>query len=367
MSNPTINNIPPSTGRMLTENGNTVNIADLLSFIGAGAGYVKPTNYLYVGKNGNDTTGDGSANLPFLTVQKAIDTATSGTAIFIFPGTYTENLNFKAGVYLTAPNVFSVYITGNHTVNFNGTIVCNNIVFNSTSGITLKFSGTTAQNFQLYNSSVYSTNGDAIYGENTNSNSKIILQDGTCVVSNSVSDSARAVYMAYTCKTTIIANRFTFKVNDSSNVCISLNGYANFTHTSDAIVGEVVMADYSNATIAMVSLTASNVPVLMMNSAGMSAFINVTVNTNVSPAINGVGGHTFVAVLYTNTGVGGSPTLNGGLGSISLPMSSIKLRNSNLLPSGQVASGQNSGALEFDGTDLYFTAGTTRKKVAFQS
>jgi len=45
---------------------------------------VEPSNYLYIGKNGNDDTGNGSANKPFLTVSKAITEALSGTTLFIY-------------------------------------------------------------------------------------------------------------------------------------------------------------------------------------------------------------------------------------------------------------------------------------------
>jgi len=41
------------------------------------------TNYLYVGKNGSDSTGNGSVEKPYLTISKAITIANSGTTIFI--------------------------------------------------------------------------------------------------------------------------------------------------------------------------------------------------------------------------------------------------------------------------------------------
>lgn len=354
-----INNIEPNTGRMLGENGDIVNVADLIKNIAGGVGVVKPTNYLYVSKGGNDSTGDGSANLPFATVQHALDIATSGTVIFIFPGSYNESITLKANVYLVSPTPYAVYITGNHTANFSGTSILANIVLSSSSGITLSYSGSNTQSVQLYNSSINSNNGDALNITNTGTGSKIQFTDCSNSVSTSGS-SARCIYTSNTSKTTILANRTTFKVDNPNNVCIALNGASSLIHTSDQIIGQVTMADTSSATIAMVALTTTNVPVLVTNSSGVSSFINDTVTTTSSPAITGAGVHTFVAVLYTSTGVGGASTLNGGLGPIGLPMSSIKLRTANLLPSAQVATGQNSGSFEFDGTHLYFTIGTTR-------
>ncbi len=43
---------------------------------------------IYVGKDGNDTTGDGSAQLPYASVDVAINKAPSGSAIYIKAGTY---------------------------------------------------------------------------------------------------------------------------------------------------------------------------------------------------------------------------------------------------------------------------------------
>jgi hypothetical protein len=44
---------------------------------------------IYVATDGNDTTGDGSQENPFATIQKAIDTATYGCTVIVRSGTYT--------------------------------------------------------------------------------------------------------------------------------------------------------------------------------------------------------------------------------------------------------------------------------------
>jgi len=359
----TINNIEPGTGRMIRENGQVINIADIWADFIAGVGLVKPTNYIYVSKGGNDTTGDGSANFPYLTVQQAINVATIGTTLFVFPGTYVESLTLKADVMITSPAKFAVTITGNHTANFIGTIVLENVILNSVSGITLAFSGTGAQNLQLIGSTINSTSGDAINWTNTNASSKILFEDGTCNVLTS-GTTARCIYTSATSQGSIIANRVSFKVNIPNNVCIALNGAIAFTHTSDQIVGQVTMANTSSATIGLVAMTTTSVPILVTNSSGMSTFADVTVTTTASPMVTGIGGHTFVAVLYASTGSGGAATLNGGLGPIGLPMSAVKIRTSGLIPAAQVAAGLNSGTLEFTGTDLYITKGTIRYKIS---
>jgi hypothetical protein len=52
---------------------------------------IQPTNSLYVAKNGNDTTGDGSVTRPYLTIKKALSVSTAGTTIKISSGIYTED------------------------------------------------------------------------------------------------------------------------------------------------------------------------------------------------------------------------------------------------------------------------------------
>lgn len=357
-----INNKEPFTGRFMREDGTLVNIAELMQAMAGGNGVVKPDNYIYVAKNGNDTTGDGSANLPYLTISKALTVATSGKIIFVFPGTYTENITFKAGVFIISSARYGISIVGNHTADFTGTAVCDNITFSSSTGSTISFEGTGAQNLQFYNCSINATDGDAVNWTNTNSSSKILMMDGTCNVLTSGA-SARCFYSASTAKGTFIADRISFRIDNNNNVCLAIGGDIAFTHTSDQIIGQVTVSDTASATIAQVAMSTGNIPVLITNSSGTTAVINDTVSTTATPAFTGAGIITDVALLYLSTGVGGASTLNGGLGAISLPMSSVKIRATSLVPATQVSAGQNTGALEFDGTHLYFTAGTTRTQI----
>jgi hypothetical protein len=76
-------------------------------------------NTFYVAKNGNDTSGDGSAQNPYLTVQKALSMMTSTrNAIIVNPGVYTETLAFTNDgmVYL---DLRSANIVGDVTWNCN--------------------------------------------------------------------------------------------------------------------------------------------------------------------------------------------------------------------------------------------------------
>jgi len=231
-----------------------VNIETVSTLKTLAAEHVKPMNFCYVSKGGNDSTGDGSAVYPYLTIQKAIDSSASGVTIYIYPGTYAESITFKAGVNLSAPSKFSVYITGNHISSFTGTVVLENIILQASTGVTLTTSGSGSQNIQLISCSSNSGTGDAISAGNTNAASKIYLEDCTVNVSTSGA-TARCLYSLSTAKGSIIANRTSFKLDNASNVAISLGGAISFTHTSDVITGSVALTNTVSFAIEPVELS----------------------------------------------------------------------------------------------------------------
>lgn len=319
------------------------------------AGAVAPQNYLYVSKNGNDSN-NGAADRPFLTIQAAINAASSGTTIFIFPGTYAENLTLKAGVNLTASVKFGITITGNHVANFTGTVSITHVVLNSTTGVTLTFSGTGAQNLQFSKASIYSGSGDAIYYSNTNASSRISLEDGTCYVGTSGS-TARCFYSESTAKGMVIANRFTFYIDNTANIALAINGAIGFTHTSDVVSGQIIVANSAYYVGQLVALTTSGgIPCLVTNSTGISLLFACVLTSTVTP-ISGAGVFMYSAVSYASTGVGAANTLNSGAGAQPMPLSSLKLEATTLKATAV------DGLLEYDGTHLYFTIGTTRTAI----
>lgn len=67
----------------------------------------------YVATTGNDTTGDGSAALPYLTIQKAATVATTGQTVAIRGGTYRETITpTNNGVRFIAYPTETVIISG---------------------------------------------------------------------------------------------------------------------------------------------------------------------------------------------------------------------------------------------------------------
>lgn len=330
---------------------------------------VNPANSLYVAKNGNDSTGNGSANYPYLTISAAITAATSGTTVFIAPGTYAESITFKAGVNLVCEVSYGVYITGNHVFNISGTVICQNIIFQNAnsvaSGTTIAFSGTSAQNLQLYSCSVNSQStsgaGDCVNWTNTSASSKMQIIDSTWSVSNSGS-TARVFYSTTGAAGSVIANRTTFKLNNPDNVCLSVGGAISFTHTSDAVVGQTVMSGSASMLSASLTHTCATVPVLNTTSSGTTTFLECIDTTTATPAAIGTGVLVFFGTAFASTGAGGASTLSGGLGPIPLKVSPICFRLG-LFGAAGIASGQLSGTLMFDGTFLYFVSGSTRNVI----
>ncbi|OGF21520.1 hypothetical protein A2316_01905 [Candidatus Falkowbacteria bacterium RIFOXYB2_FULL_38_15] len=90
----------------------------------------------YVAKTGNDTTGDGSSGNPWLTLQKAEDTASNGDTVYANEGTYKENEAAIHGwrplkgitwiasgtvtVHGTAPGTRVLYSSGTAAASFTG-------------------------------------------------------------------------------------------------------------------------------------------------------------------------------------------------------------------------------------------------------
>jgi hypothetical protein len=90
-------------------------------------------NALYVSKLGNDTTGNGSFNKPFLTCGKANTAAVAGQTIYVDAGTYSESpITFT-------PNITWVGVSPNSTIIQATLLNLNNGVWNTTTSPYLQF------------------------------------------------------------------------------------------------------------------------------------------------------------------------------------------------------------------------------------
>lgn len=116
----------------------------------------------------------------YTTIAAALTAATSGSTIFIRPGTYTENLTLKAGVNLTAFSSDSssngtgvVVILGMCTMTTAGTVSISNIQLQTNSAALLAVTGSAASIVHLNNCYLNCTNTTGITFSSSNAAASI--------------------------------------------------------------------------------------------------------------------------------------------------------------------------------------------------
>ena len=110
-------------------------------YVGNGSGGSGPANDLHVSKWIVNQTPNAGGNQT--TLAAAMAAASAGDTIFLYPGTYNENVTWTGGVAIVA---FCGTEFGN-TVNINGTITINAPGFYQTSGIRYNANGSISINF----------------------------------------------------------------------------------------------------------------------------------------------------------------------------------------------------------------------------
>jgi hypothetical protein len=130
----TVQPTPTATGNTTNLNstfkdaaGNTWIVDSIGDAIQTGNAPFKNLNEYHVDPNGNDTTGDGSQEKPFLTITKALTVATPNDQVIVHAGSYTED------IVISNPNIALVgaqseygsltQINGSVTVTASGTSV----------------------------------------------------------------------------------------------------------------------------------------------------------------------------------------------------------------------------------------------------
>ncbi|MDR3291315.1 MAG: DUF11 domain-containing protein [Methanobrevibacter sp.] len=134
INNNEINNSSNTTNQTLELNNLSINLLD---------GDFRANSDIYVDPlNGNDATGDGSASLPFKTINKSVTGAATGTTIHLSNGTYTgvNNTNIRIivnDITITGESSGGVILDGENVLNtrffycYGGeyNITFNNIIF----------------------------------------------------------------------------------------------------------------------------------------------------------------------------------------------------------------------------------------------
>ena len=313
-----------------------------------------PTGTLFVSKNGLDTNTGAELN-PFLTISAAIAAATSGTTVFIMPGTYTENVTLVAGVSLQGQQARTTIISGNMTAAFSGTVFLHSLDLQASSGVVLTQSGSSSTNLQMHDCYLLSISGAShcIDYTNTNSASKLVLEVGT--VNVQVSTSAKCFNSSATAAGSIIFYYVSSKLLDNKdNVCLAVAGTLSFTYTLDTVYGQITVANTASFTGLNLNCQTTTVAAFTTNSSSTSSMVNTFASTAANPCFAGAGAFAYGLIGFPSTGEGFAPTLNGGAGAAPIPSSSFQFHpeaNTTLPFNGQV---------NYTGTHLYVTIGSTR-------
>jgi hypothetical protein len=160
-----------------------------------GAAITALAQEVYVAKNGNDTTGDGSLSLPYLTIGRAL-TFVNGEPladhyrINVSPGVYAENLSITRARILisgasTSPEQRQTLIVGTVTINptsaaskFNDVVALSGLLLNSNVAATPTITVTGTQEYQVDFETCYLTSEAAdaqvLLCDATNANRPII-------------------------------------------------------------------------------------------------------------------------------------------------------------------------------------------------
>jgi len=192
----------PTIGQSLK--AGSITATDLEWITGGGSALPTTSKTIYVAKYGNDTTGNGSSDLPFASLGKAITTANSISSspnpitIFISAGVYIENnslgpLTVTAnGISIVGASRTGVVLIGstpaNNLVLVNNPILITNLTFQASSplatGLTLSAGNlSVVENVRIINFLV----GIETVGLGTNSygiNSCTFVANGTAVYNN---------------------------------------------------------------------------------------------------------------------------------------------------------------------------------------
>lgn len=290
-------------------------------------------NTLWVAKNGLDTN-TGTVTDPFLTISAAMSAAVSGTEICVMPGTYTENVNLIAGVFLHGGNTRAVYITGNMTASFNGSSYCKFLDLQASSGSVVTISGTNATEVQFDDVNINSTGSGlhCVSYTNTNSSSQFIANDGAWNVYVSANGGA-VLNTSSTAAGSIQWYNITARLLDNpNNICISLGGSVAFVHTLDQVVGQTVVSNSASNTSTFISHITNTVPTIVTSSSGVTAFFDCIETSTAIPIITGNGSFSYAAITYGSTGKVGASTINGGQGALPLDFAPLKWRSGALRP-----------------------------------
>jgi hypothetical protein len=165
---------------------------------------------IWVTKTGDDTTGNGTKALPFLTIQKGVDTASANGTVYLGTGVYAEATRVSVSKPLTMQGLSNVRTSSTNTGN---QFIINHATVNSTHNFNrIIFDGTTVANNNITDNAglsgmTYNFNNCGFFNYSRGGVS-ITAASSTTTVRNSIHSSARVIASAFgtTIKSSAAAN-----------------------------------------------------------------------------------------------------------------------------------------------------------------
>lgn len=249
-------------------------------------------NEIFVSKNGNDSTGNGSINAPFLTISAAITEVNSfsdnvSIIVNISPGIYTENISIiKPNVHLKGSSIGSTKmsrINGTLTINprsstggmFANYYIFENISFVGSSNNVFGYTGNHTGSLFIKNCMIYTENANVKGLSFTNTTSiKVTIDDSDINLDGTGSASNQnAVYTS--AGSSVIGSFNTCNIYGRTAASISIDGSSNITFNRCYITnnGDDVV-ELKNSVVAY--FTQSTISNSKLNSNG----INISNSTN---------------------------------------------------------------------------------------
>lgn len=289
-----------------------------------------PANGFIVAKDGN---GD------FSTIATALTAATSGTTIFIRPGTYTENLTLKAGVNLCAFDSDSginggtntsanVIIIGKCTMTTAGTVTISGIQLQTNSDYFLAITGSAASIVNLVNCYLNAVNNTGISYSSSSSSSQLNISYcmgniGTTGITPFLCTSSGTLNIYYTTwlnsggatttstvNTTIFNCWYTFLNTPITITSVSTTiSHSWFTCTNATCLTLVTSGTTTCTHCAFVSGTATAISAGSGTTIGLNLCEVSSTNTN---ALTGSGTINSYGILFSNTSFKNNATTSGG-------------------------------------------------------
>lgn len=299
---------------------------------------VRVTNDLHVAKwIVNQTANSGGNNL---TIQSAINNATSGDTVFIFPGTYNENLTLKAGVNLTAfgsdsslNGTGTVIINGTCSFSSAGSVTIQGIMLQTNSAALLSVTGSAASVVNLNNCYLNCTNNTGITFSAANTSAQINLFDcngniGTTGITL-FSDSSTGTFNMVQSNIQNTGNTTTASTKSAGNFMASFSQISmplNFSSSSASGSG-TNLCYWNTAAQNATCITTSGTGTLNVTGSVFSAgtasslsvgngttvnFTNCTINSSNTNAITGAGTIKMIGTSFGTSQVVNVTTQTGG-------------------------------------------------------